>query len=434
VKFGIFLEAATPRPWDDRSEKRIFDEALEQVELADRLGFGNVWVTEHHFMEEYAHMASPEVFLAAASQRTKNIRLGHGVRHSPPKYNHPAKLAECCATLDILSNGRVDFGTGDSGSEIELSGFGVDPNLKREMALEALEQVANMMAMDPYPGFEGKHFSMPARNVVPKPLQKPHPPLWLACSARPTIKTAAQTGLGVVCFSFLEAADAKAWIDEYYELLRTECRPIGHTVNPNFALFTGFGVHQDAQVAADRFLDGVRFFQFAINWYYKGNVHIPGRTNIWELYEKNKTDLISTEDDENLSRQLANSKSAIGDIPMVRQRLRDLRDAGVDQVNFIMQHGRTKHEHICESLELFAKEIMPEFAEEHDAIEAKKAKALAPFIEKAFERIGGYRPLTVPDDQIRPVDGKNFTMKYGKETVLGMKAADAGSKEPAPAV
>lgn len=427
MKFGIFLEAATPRPWDDRSEKQIFDQGLEQVILADKLGFGNVWVTEHHFMEEYAHMSAPEVFLAACAARTTNIRLGHGVRHSPPKYNHPAKLAECCGTLDILSNGRVDFGTGDSGSEIELSGFGVDPTLKREMALEAVEQIANMMAMDPYPGFQGKYFAMPTRNIVPKPIQKPHPPLWLACSARPTIKTAAETGQGVVCFSFLEAADAKAWIDEYYEILRNECRPIGHAVNANFALFTGFGVHQDAQVAADRFLDGVRFFQFAINWYYKGNVHIPGRTNIWELYEKNKSSLIRDEDDEDLSRQLANSKSAIGDVEMVRARLRDLRDAGVDQVNFIMQHGRTKHEHICESMELFAKEILPEFAEEHEAIEAKKAAALAPYIEKAFDRIGGPRPLGTPDDKIQPVDGKNFTMKYGKETVLGMKAAETAA-------
>jgi alkanesulfonate monooxygenase SsuD/methylene tetrahydromethanopterin reductase-like flavin-dependent oxidoreductase (luciferase family) len=402
---------------------------MEQTILADELGFGTVWVTEHHFMEEYCHMTSPEVFLAAASQRTKNIRLGHGVRHSPPRYNHPAKIAECAATVDILSDGRLELGTGDSGSEIELSGFGVDPNLKREMALEAVEQIANMMAMDPFPGFHGKHFSMPARNVVPKSLQKPHPPFWLACSARPTIQLAAQKGLGVVCFSFLEAADAKSWIDEYYRILKAECVPLTHTVNPNFALFTGFGVHKDASVAADRFLDGVRFFQFAINHYYKGNIHKPGRTNIWESYLRDKANLMKVEDDENISRQLANSKSAIGNVEQVRKRLRDLRDAGVDQLNFIMQHGKTKHEHICESMELFAKEIMPEFSTEHDAIEAKKKAELAPYIELAFQRGGGRKNLRIGDDQISDVDGKNFTMKYGNEAVLGMKPNATAAKK-----
>lgn len=430
MKFGIFLEMASPRPWDERTEERVYDEGMEQVILADELGYGTVWVTEHHFMEEYCHMTSPEVFLAAASQRTKRIRLGHGVRHSPPQYNHPVKLAECASTLDLLSKGRLEFGTGASASAIELGGFCINPNLKNEMAMEALGEVANMMVMDPYPGFEGKHFSMPARNVIPKPVQKPHPPFWLACSARPTIITAAEKGLGVVCFSFLEAADAKAWIDEYYEIFKTRCEPIAHSVNPNFSLFTGMGVHKDAAVAEERFLDGVRFMQYAVNHYHKGiEEHIPGRTSVWDAFEKNKADLIKDENDENLARAIANSKSAIGDVEFVRKRMRDLRDAGVDQVNFIMQHGRTKHEHIMEAMELFAKEIMPEFADEHEAREAKKAADLAPYVEKAYARIGGRKSFRIPDDQIKPVDTSIFAMKYTSETVLGMKVAPT-EKEP----
>ena len=112
----------------------------------------------------------------------------------PPGYNHPARVAERIATLDLVSNGRVEFGTGESASRAELEGFGIDPDERRAMWRETVEQVANMMAMDPYPGFEGKYFSMPARNVVPKPVQKPHPPLWVACSNRDTIHLAAQLG------------------------------------------------------------------------------------------------------------------------------------------------------------------------------------------------------------------------------------------------
>jgi alkanesulfonate monooxygenase SsuD/methylene tetrahydromethanopterin reductase-like flavin-dependent oxidoreductase (luciferase family) len=419
MKFGLFYETPAPRPWTEGSDLRVYNEALEQIELADKLGFGTVWVTEHHFMEEYAHMSAPEVFLAAASQRTKNIRLGHGVRHSPPVYNHPARIAEQAAVLDIVSNGRVEFGVGDSGADVEMAAFGLDPNLKREMGMEAAEQMANLMAMDPFLGYHGKHFSMPARNLVPKPVQKPHPPFWLACTARPTINLAAQKGLGVLCFSFLEAADAKEWIDEYYRVLKTECVPMAHAVNPNFSLFTGFGVHKDEQVAVDRFLDGIRFFQFAINHYYREGTHKPGRTNIWELYERNKAELIANEDDEMINRQIANSKSCIGSVETVRQRLRDLRDAGVDEVSFILQHGNTKHEHICETMELFAKEIMPEFADEHEARTRKKAEDLTPFIEKAFERRGGHANLRPDDSQIEAFEAQNHILRYGNEVVLG---------------
>ena len=120
MKFGILYEHQVPRPWDDRSEHRIFHEALEQIEVADRIGLDHVWEVEHHFLEEYSHSSAPEVFLAAASQRTKNIRLGHGINLTSPLYNHPARVAERVATLDLLSNGRLDWGTGESASLMEM--------------------------------------------------------------------------------------------------------------------------------------------------------------------------------------------------------------------------------------------------------------------------------------------------------------------------
>ena len=186
MKFGIFIDLQIPRPWDEQGEARLLQEALEQVELADRLGIEYVWAQEHHFLEEYSHSSAPEVFLAACSQRTKNIRLGHGIVVMSPKYNHPARIAERLSTLDLISGGRVEWGTGESGSRIELEGFGVDFVDKRPMWSEGLEETIKMMCLTPYPGFEGKYFSMPQRNVVPKPMQKPHPPLWAACSNRAT--------------------------------------------------------------------------------------------------------------------------------------------------------------------------------------------------------------------------------------------------------
>ena len=125
MRFGIFYEHQLPRPWTEGVEQKLFQDALDQVELADRLGFDNVWEVEHHFLEEYSHSSAPEVFLAACSQRTKQIRLGHGIVLMPPGYNHPARVAERIATLDLVSNGRVEWGTGESSALLELGGYKV---------------------------------------------------------------------------------------------------------------------------------------------------------------------------------------------------------------------------------------------------------------------------------------------------------------------
>src|ERR671922_708646 len=123
MRFSTFYEHQLPRPWDADSERRLYQDALEQVEIADRVGFDVVWEVEHHFMEEYSHSSAPEVFLAAASQRTSRIRLGHGIVNIMPAVNHPARVAERVATLDLVSDGRVDLGTGEASSAAELGGF-----------------------------------------------------------------------------------------------------------------------------------------------------------------------------------------------------------------------------------------------------------------------------------------------------------------------
>src|SRR5213596_4012746 len=256
MQCGIFYEHQLPRPWLEGAELKLFQEALEQVELADKLGIDYAWEVEHHFLEEYSHSSAPEVFLAAASQRTRHIRLGHGIVLMPPNYNHPARVAERIATLDLVSNGRVDWGTGESASRAELEGFNVAPAERRAMWRETVEQVAHMMVMDPYPGFQGKYFSMPARNVMPKPVQKPHPPLWVACSRRETIRLAAEKGVGALSFSFVEPEDAREWVDEYYAIVASDrCVPAGFAVNPNVAVVLPMMCHRDEQEAIDRGID-----------------------------------------------------------------------------------------------------------------------------------------------------------------------------------
>ena len=385
MKFGIFYEHQLPRPWNDGDELKLFQDALSQVELADQLGIDYAWEVEHHFLEEYSHSSAPEIFLAAASQRTKRIRLGHGIVLMPPGYNFPAKIAERIATLDLVSNGRVEFGTGESASRAELEGFGINPAERRAMWRETVEQVTNMMAMDPYPGFQGKYFSMPTRNVVPKPVQKPHPPLWVACSNRETIHLAAQLGIGALTFAFIDPVEAKHWVDDYYETFKRECVPIGHTVNPNVAMVTSFSCHPDHDEAVRRGLDGFRFFQFALGHHYGFGMHTPGRTDIWSHYEAVR-DAIGLD-------MLGGGTGGIGTPAELREHLRQFADAGVDQTVFIQQGGRNKHAHICESLELFAAEVMDEFKTDEVEREAKKAAELAPFIEAAFARKQYMRPL-----------------------------------------
>src|SRR5437899_3496086 len=160
MKFGVFDELQRPRPWGPDGEENMVREALEQIELADRLGFHSVWEVEHHFLEEYSHSSAPEVFLAAASQRTRRIRLGHGIVQLPPGFNHPARVAERIATLDLLSGGRVDFGTGESSSQMELGGFGVDRESKRAQWTEALDVVTRMMVEEPFAGHRGRFLSV----------------------------------------------------------------------------------------------------------------------------------------------------------------------------------------------------------------------------------------------------------------------------------
>ncbi|MBI2170034.1 MAG: LLM class flavin-dependent oxidoreductase [Actinobacteria bacterium] len=411
MKFGIFYEHQLPRPWDGDAEHRLLKNALEQVELADRLGIDYVWEVEHHFLEEYSHSSAPEVFLAAASQRTSRIRLGHGIVQLPPGFNHPARVAERIATLDLVSDGRVDFGTGEASSEAELGGFGVDWDHKREMWEESLDAITRMFVEEPFAGYHGKFGSMPPRNVVPKPLQKPHPPLWVACSRRETIHLAAQKGIGALSFAFIDPEEAREWVDDYYETLASpECVPAGFAVNANIAAVTPFMCHPDEGTAVERGLDGGHFFGYSLAHYYIFGQHRPGVTNVWEEFQERRDMFgfareVAAQQTDRLGAKLVEGgqgvlRGAIGTPDQIREFLRRYEEVGIDQVIFVSQAGNNQHEHICESLELFAREVLPEFAErDADAVKKKEGR-VAEAVEAALAR--REPPRTAPDDYLIP--------------------------------
>ena len=410
MRFGIFYEHQLPRPWEPGAEHRLLKDALEQIELADRLGFDYLWEVEHHFLEEYSHSSAPEVFLAAASQRTSRIRIGHGIVQLPFGFNHPARVAERIATLDLISDGRVEFGTGESSSEMELGGFGVERARKRAEWTEALDVVTRLMVEEPFAGHEGPGLSMPPRNVVPKPLQKPHPPLWVACSRRDTIHLAATKGIGALSFSFIEADEARHWVDDYYDTIASEdCVPGGFAVNANLACVLPFMCHQDEETAIAaraRRRALLRLLAGPLLRLRPAPAGGAGNTDVWEEFERNRSAFgfdrrVAAQEGQVLGAKLLEEglgalRGAIGTPDQIRELIRRYEEVGVDQLIFVSQAGRNRHEHICESLELFGREVLPEFAERAEAADAAKAERLEQAEAAALARRPPPRTLPEP--------------------------------------
>jgi len=365
MKFGIFYEHQLPRPWEADSEYRLVQQSLDQIELADQLGYDYAWEVEHHFLEEYSHSSAPEVFLAAASQRTSRIRLGHGVIQLTT--NHPARVAERVSTLDLVSNGRVEFGMGESSTTTELHPFDRRFRDKREVWEDAVRAIIPMFG-DKGVEYHGKYFDFPLRNVLPKPLQKPHPPLWVACSQRDTIEAAGGWGMGALGFQFVSADEANAWVAAYYNAYTKRLERLAdYATNPNLAVVCGFMcclTDEEAHAKAD----GWTFFAFALRFYATRAPGEPGSVNLWEEYQAFRR----TPQFERM-----HAGGLIGSPETIRTKLRKFEASHVDQVILLNQAGRNTHEDICFSLELFAAEVMPEFVARHGDHEAWKRQVLA---------------------------------------------------------
>lgn len=387
MKISLFYEFALPRPWVPEDERLLFQEGLTEVEAADKAGFSTVWLTEHHFLEEYCHSTAPEIFLAAASQRTENIRLGFGVMHLPPAINHPARVAERVATLDLISGGRVEFGTGESSSVGELGGFEIDPADKRAQWEEALDVTLRCMIEEPFTGFQGEHIRMPARNVIPKPYQKPHPPVWVACTRPSSVQMAAQRGIGALSFAYTGPGPLAERVDGYYTEFAEKAAPTVPVLNPNILAIGGdlsMMVAPTDEQAVQRLGLGGGFFSFGIMHYYMTGQHIPGRTGVWERY------LDAVKEDETLA--YGPGRGAIGSPETVRRFLRDYEESGVDEIILLL--NPRSHEATMESIELMGEHVLPEFIERDEKAVAAKARRLEPIIEQVEKR---RRPLPSPE-------------------------------------
>ena len=389
MKFGIFYELQLPRPWGPNDELTLYQNALEQIELADKCGYDYAWQVEHHFLEEYSHSPAPESFLAAASQRTKQIRLGHGICQLTT--NHPARVAERIATLDLLSRGRVEFGMGESSSSTELEPFGVDIDAKREIFEEGVRAILPMFK-DGGSEHHGKHFDLPLRNVLPKPVQKPHPPLWVACSQLDTLAKCGEWGMGALGFQFVSADAAHAWVHAYYNaFVKRQQKLADYRTNPNIALVSFFMCAKTDEEARLR-ADGDTFFQFCLKYYSSATGDRkrppPGAVNMWDEYNKWKR--ANPE-----AHASALRGGLIGSPETIRRKLKKFQTSNIDQVVLLNQAGRNTHEHICESLELFAQEVMPEFQAAHPELLQWKERVLNREIE------------------LEEIDTSAFKLRYG---------------------
>jgi alkanesulfonate monooxygenase SsuD/methylene tetrahydromethanopterin reductase-like flavin-dependent oxidoreductase (luciferase family) len=383
MRFGVFYELQLPRPWTERSEFDLLNNALIQIEMADRLGYDYAWQVEHHFLEEYSHSSAPEVFLGAASQRTKNIRLGHGIIQLTT--NHPARVAERVATLDLLSNGRVEFGLGEGSSVTELHPFDRRFRDKRDIWEDAVRCILPMFTHEGWE-YHGPHFDFPLRNVVPKPMQKPHPPLWVACSQLETIEMAGRRGLGALGFQFVSAEAARAWVNAYYNSFTKRQELLcDHATNPNIALVSQF-MCAETDEEAQRRADGSSFFQFCLRFYNTEGPVVPGTVQLWDKYEEWKA---------SPSGQKQQGSGLIGSPETIRRKLRKFAESNVDQIILLNQAGRNVHAHICESLELFAAEVMPEFHALEPEHQKWKQSVLSGEIELEELATDPYNPLSL---------------------------------------
>ena len=376
LKFAYFNQLQMPKPWQgEDAEVRLYRNAVEQAIWAEAVGFDSYWQTEHHFYTEIGHSSAPEVFLAALSQRTKTIRLGLGVVVLP--CNHPFRVAEQVATLDVLSNGRVDFGTGRGASIYHIEAFGVSPEESKASWQESLEAICSLFTNETFPGHKGHYYDLPARSLVPKPIQKPHPPIWVAATQPTTFESAAKMGIGVLGLTTIAPEDLIPAIKAYREA-QQDCRQVGGFANHQISAYSIAYVDDDDRRGRDVACAGAR-------WYLGDNdaelqalrfgTIVGGQDNLYHEQIKNtardRLGMVKSRTND----QLIEEGIVIGGSPdTVCRQLERYQKIGVDQIMLMMQVGTITHDQVMRSLELVGEQVIPKF---RDAPTAATAPAAA---------------------------------------------------------
>jgi len=359
LDFGLFYEIPVARPWHERSERDAYHDVIAQAVRGEAVGFTHFWTVEHHFLSEFSHCSAPEVIYGAVAAKTSRIRIGHGVRLLPFPYNHPVRAAEMAAALDLVSDGRLEFGTGRSATRAELEGFGIDPNDTRGMWEEALDVVVGAWTIDEF-AWEGRYFKVPPRRVHPKPLQKPHPPLWMASTSPASHELAGRKGLGLLSFTIGVPPEELADRIALYRGGIKEARPAGRFINDRAATFTM--VHC-AETNAEARANAAESFV----WYLRKSTELIGSLAAWqegkELGTYAYAEFMRTLDTSHLTFDVLDEMGAViaGDPARCIERVRRYRDAGCDQLLCLMNPHRIPSDKVMRSIELFGEHVIPAF-------------------------------------------------------------------------
>jgi alkanesulfonate monooxygenase SsuD/methylene tetrahydromethanopterin reductase-like flavin-dependent oxidoreductase (luciferase family) len=357
MQFGLFFELSVPRPFTNGIERTVYENALAQVRLADALGFDTVWAVEHHFLEEYSHCSAPEVFLTACAMQTSRIRVGHGAVVCVPEMNHPVRVAERAAALDIVSGGRLELGTARSSTWTELGGFGVDPDDTKKTWDEYVRVLPRMWTQERV-AWDGVAFSMPERSVLPKPVQQPHPPLWVTVTSPGTELDAADRGIGCLGVAAAGYAEQERRTREYHRRIRT-CDPVSSVVNDRVATLNFLYCHEDARTAAATGMRMLGLFSFFNANLLPTREAYPTRAyqSLGALAPPPARESGGPGDPRGIPEGIA-----IGDPARIVQAIERWEAIGVDAINFIVNTVETiPQDEVLASLRLFAAEVMPRF-------------------------------------------------------------------------
>jgi alkanesulfonate monooxygenase SsuD/methylene tetrahydromethanopterin reductase-like flavin-dependent oxidoreductase (luciferase family) len=353
MEFGLFNSVSVLPKYDGDEHRRIMDE-VAIVQAADRCGFKYTWATEHHFLTEYSHMSANEVFLGYLAAATSSIHLGSGIFNITPPVNHPARVAERVALLDHLSEGRFEFGMGRGSSTVEQKGFGIpEPDITRDMFDEVVGEFRKMWSAGEYPGHDGRFFSMPPRNVLPKPFSNPHPPMWVAAGNPSTFEKAARMGLGVLCFTIGGPETVKPLIELYKkEIDRAE--PVGDFVNDNVMVTTQLLCLEDGarvRQLAPRLGMG---YHRSLLLRYLDTFPKPAGVPEWPA-------LVPDPTIEQIESAIKAGATAYGTPDEVSRAITKYADAGADQVVFGLLSSTMDRELACETIETFGRHVLPQF-------------------------------------------------------------------------
>jgi alkanesulfonate monooxygenase SsuD/methylene tetrahydromethanopterin reductase-like flavin-dependent oxidoreductase (luciferase family) len=358
MEFGIFNAACLlpkyrARHGDAAEHDRIMDEVAFIV-AADKAGFKYTWASEHHFLTDYSHLSASESFLAFVAAKTSNIHIGSGIFNITPPVNHPARIAERVAMLDHLSEGRFEFGVGRGSSTTEQRGFGIDdPDLTREMVAEVLPQIVRMWKEEEY-SYDGKFFSMPTRNVLPKPYSSPHPPIWMAAGSPSTFDLAAELGVGVLCFGFSTPDQLTPLVARYKEKIDDCTTPVGGFVNNNVMITTQMICMEDGAKARAAFMDSETNYHLSLVFRYLDTFPKPPGLPEWP-------EIIPAMDADMLDAVIASGSIAVGTPDEVSKAIENYAMTGADQLSFGMLSTSMSRETCEEAVETFGTHVLKNF-------------------------------------------------------------------------